>query len=118
MPRATLPYLVASLQRGGMMFQSAQFEVGSASYVALTVVVSGALVASVGLFAWMLVLETRRTCRQRPQQMRLSPCVEAGSGNKHSRSNPLSQRIAAIRDKIPGALNPMFLAAGRRSRKG
>jgi hypothetical protein len=49
---------------GGMVFQSAALDAGSAGYVLLTVLVACTIVAAVFLFVWMLAVETRRTCRR------------------------------------------------------
>jgi hypothetical protein len=49
---------------GGMMFESSLLLPGTASYVCLTVCVGGVTIGSVLLFAGMVALETRRTCRR------------------------------------------------------
>ncbi len=49
---------------GGMIFESAQFPVGSGMYVALTIAVCGVMICSLLLFVWMLKVEVERTCKQ------------------------------------------------------
>ena len=50
---------------GGMIFESSQLAEGSVAYLLMTVIVGGVIVASVGLFLRMLVIESRRTCKKR-----------------------------------------------------
>ena len=50
---------------GGMVFQSAEMRAGSFGYTLVTVFVGAVVIGSVGVFGWMLTIETKRTCRQR-----------------------------------------------------
>ena len=63
---------------GGMIFESSQLAEGSVAYLLMTVIVGGVIVASVGLFLRMLVIESRRTCKKRA--MPPSRNVSSGGG--------------------------------------
>ena len=55
-----------SIILGGMIFQSSQFEVGSAMYILLTIAVLAIMIGSILLFCYMLYAEMKRTCSSRP----------------------------------------------------
>ena len=63
-PQTVLLSCSVAVLLGGMVFQSAALDAGSAGYALLTVAVACTIVAAVFLFVWMLAVETRRTCRR------------------------------------------------------
>ena len=60
----------------GMIFESSMMPVGSPGYVVLEVFVGGVFTVSLGLFIWMLALETRRSCVQKRLSADLSKVVD------------------------------------------
>lgn len=65
---------------GGMMFGSSLLSPGSAAYTLLTVCVCGVTIGSVALFAVMVAVETRRTCRRRPAAQQRGAAATSSSG--------------------------------------
>lgn len=49
----------------GMIFASSELDADSPGYTFFTVCVGAVIICSIGMFVWMLVLETRRSCKQR-----------------------------------------------------
>jgi hypothetical protein len=108
---------------GGMMFGSSLLAPGSAVYTLLTVCVGGVTIGSVALFAVMVAVETRRTCRRRPaaQQRGTAPrssggCSAAdglppvgGTGHSLTHTNPIHTLSLG---KIASRLRQQHSAAG------
>ena len=86
----------------GMIFQSAAMPIGSPAYIGLTVFVACVFTASVGLFVWMLVVETRRSC----QQKRLAKDISKLQGGTMA-INPMTRLRSASRALASRAMESM-----------
>ncbi len=77
---------------GGMMFESSLLLPGSAAYVFLTVCVGGVTIGSVTLFAAMVAIETRRTCRRKPVAQQ-QPGASSGTSKGDSAAAPSGTKL-------------------------
>jgi hypothetical protein len=93
---------------GGMMFESSLLLPGSAAYVFLTVCVGGVTIGSVALFAAMVAVETRRTCRRMPVAM---PQRGASAG-----ASPGDIAAATTDAKLTQHINPLHALRNLTSR--
>ena len=78
----------------GMVFQSAEFPVGSAAYIALTFTTAAVMISALLLFSWNLAKEIRRTCGCcRPAGARGQATAAAGT--------PTTAQSAALLEQPP-----------------
>ncbi len=83
---------------GGIMFESSLLLPGSAAYVFLTVCVGGVTIGSLALFAAMVVIETRRTCRRKPEAQRGALLGESKGDSTTTKLTQHSNPLLALRN--------------------
>ncbi len=96
---------------GGMLFESSRLLPGSAAYVFLTVCVGGVMIGSVAVFAFMVAVETRRTCR-RPAQHRAVPSASSFDLAASRGRIPMQSRWQRNPLHVPRSVNSVAFAPG------